>query len=164
MSFGTAAEYEEDATLAGGMLEIKAEISSIAQSILRIQDAVKNINLLNAAPTSADGKKWMSLGEKAQHMYRMRRTRSKFFDDDLFGETAWDILLDLFIAAEKNKQVSITSACIGSNSPPTTALRWMAILEQKGLVEREFDFEDRRRAFVKLSDRAHDIMTNYLYS
>ena len=41
-------------------------------------------------------------------------------NDELFGEPAWDILLDLYIANVENKPVSVSSACIGSAAPPTT--------------------------------------------
>ncbi|WP_246027268.1 hypothetical protein [Novosphingobium umbonatum] len=47
------------------------------------------------------------LGDLALRTYRERRRRNEIFaDDTLFGEPAWDILLDLFVAGEKNKRVA----------------------------------------------------------
>jgi len=104
-------------------------------------------------------------GEMAQRMYRNRRRRSEIFaDDTLFGEPAWDILLDLFVAGERGKRVAVTSACIGSGVPSTTALRWLNVLEMRGLVEREDDNQDARRSFVRLTARARHLMTDYFAS
>ena len=93
-----------------------------------------------------------------------RRRRRRFFDEDLFGEPSWDILLDLYIASCDDRTVPTTSACIGSNVPPTTALRWLRILEARGLVERRGDDADGRRTFVALSDKGRALMEGFLDS
>lgn len=107
-----------------------------------------------------------SLGSKAQAIYRARRERDRLFAEHgaLFADPAWDLLLDLFIAREVNKPTAISSACIAANVPATTALRWLALLEQKGLIERDCDPNDSRRSFVRLSDTAHMMMETWLRS
>ncbi len=100
--------------------------------------------------------------ELARQTYDDRRRRSKIFQsDELFGEPAWDILLDLFIAAKERRRVSVTSACIGSAVPSTTALRWITILERGGLLMREADPGDARRVYVRLSPRGYEAMLEY---
>ena len=102
------------------------------------------------------------LGDLARNAYRSRRLRSQYFSGtDLFGEPAWDLLLDLFINACEGKRVPVTSACIGAAVPTTTALRWLAILESRGLVEREADANDARRVFVRLTAQAQTSMSAY---
>ncbi|WP_144039825.1 winged helix DNA-binding protein [Novosphingobium sp. TH158] len=100
----------------------------------------------------------------ARAQYRVRRLRGQFFEDDaaLFGEPAWDLLLDLFIADCEGKSVPVTSACIGACVPTTTALRWLAVLESKGLLEREADARDARRVFVNLTDFGRTRMREYI--
>ena len=100
----------------------------------------------------------------AREIYGDRRRRTRFFDEDLFGEPSWDILLDLYLASCEGRLVPTTSACIGSGVPPTTALRWLRILEAKGLVERRNDNLDGRRTFVALSDRGVAAMEGFLSS
>lgn len=90
----------------------------------------------------------------ANRFYKERYARLKFFDEGLLGEPAWDILLDLFRHTNSGKQISITSACIASNVAPTTALRWINILVERGLVLRVGDPVDRRRAFLQLTKPA----------
>lgn len=98
----------------------------------------------------------------ARRLYAERRRRDRFFPGDLFGEPSWDILLDLFIAGREERRVPTTSACIGANVPPTTALRWLRILESRGLVEREGDRRDGRRTFVRLSPQGVMMMDDFL--
>jgi hypothetical protein len=102
------------------------------------------------------------LAEFARSAYRDRRRRSEIFDDvSLFGEPAWDILLDLFIAAKERKRLPVTSACIGAAVPSTTALRWLTVLEEKALILREHDTTDARRIFVRLSSEGYEKMVAY---
>jgi len=117
----------------------------------------------NSKPSaSQDHPIWVEL---ARQTYDDRRRRTKIFrTEDLFGEPAWDILLDLFVAAKERRRVSVTSACIGSAVPSTTALRWISILEKQGLLVREADPGDARRVYVKLSARGYAAMLEYFAS
>lgn len=96
-----------------------------------------------------------------RRIIRQRQLRGQFFDGRLFADPAWDILLDLTAARAEHVRVSVTSACIASGVPPTTALRWIGQMTEAGLLERVRDDVDRRRAFVALSDAAADAMARY---
>lgn len=91
-----------------------------------------------------------SLGIVARAMYNERRVRDHVADLALFGEPAWDILLDLFASEAEGKAVSISSACLAAAVPMTTALRWVTRLEEEGLIERSAT-GDRRRINVHLT-------------
>lgn len=98
----------------------------------------------------------------AREIYAIRRQRATIFgDSELFGEPAWDILLDLYIAHVEEKKVSVSSACIGSASPPTTGLRWLGVLADKGFIVRRHDPADQRRVLVRLSNKGLDAMDAY---
>lgn len=98
---------------------------------------------------------------KASEIYRARRRRKRFFATDLFGEPAWDLLLDLFISRLKKKRISVTSACSAADVPSTTALRWLGVLEEAHLIER-FDSEtDQRVTWVQLTDYGSQIMFEF---
>jgi len=90
-----------------------------------------------------------------------RHARAKHLPGICFADPAWDMLLDLTAARAEHTRVSVTSLCIASGVPATTALRWIGQLEQAGLVERVADDIDRRRAFVMLTDKAADAMARY---
>ena len=96
-----------------------------------------------------------------RRMIRERQLRARFFERDLFADPAWDILLDLTAARAEHARVSVTSLCIASGVPPTTALRWISQMTEAGLLERVEDDSDRRRVFIALSDKAADAMARY---
>ena len=96
-----------------------------------------------------------------RRIIRQRRLRDRFFDSAMFADPAWDILLDLTAARAEHVRVSVTSLCIASGVPPTTALRWIGQMVEAGLLERVEDEADRRRAFIALSDSAADAMARY---
>ena len=96
-----------------------------------------------------------------RRIIRQRQLRARFFDGELFADPAWDMLLDLAASRAEHKRVSVTSLCIASGVPPTTALRWIALMTEGGLLERVEDETDRRRAFIALTDRAADAMARY---
>lgn len=92
---------------------------------------------------------------------RQRQLRARFFEGDLFADPAWDMLLDLTAARAEHVRVSVTSLCIASGVPPTTALRWIGQMTDAGLLQRVDDETDRRRAFITLTDKAADAMARY---
>lgn len=92
---------------------------------------------------------------------RSRRMRAQFFDASLLEDPAWDMLLDLYAAELERAQVSVSSLCIAAAVAPTTALRWIAKMTEAGLLERQPDPFDRRRAFMALSGTARDGMRGY---
>ena len=91
--------------------------------------------------------------QRAKEYYRKRRSRERIFErSDLFADPAWDILIDLFIAYEEGQGISISSACIASAVPTTTALRWLKLLEEEGHILRNNDPSDARRINLYLSE------------
>lgn len=98
----------------------------------------------------------------AAQAYAERRLRDKVFNDpEIFGEPAWDALLDIAAAEAKGERLAVTSACIGSCAPSTTALRWLKTLEERQFVRREADPRDARRSFVTLTDEGRSKVRLY---
>ena len=96
-----------------------------------------------------------------RRMIAARQARAKFFEGDLFADPAWDMLLDLTAAHAEHTRVSVTSLCIASGVPATTALRWIRQLVDSGVFERIADPSDGRRAFIALSERSQEAMARY---
>jgi len=102
------------------------------------------------------------LAEIAAREYRARRSRERYFDRRLFGEPAWDILIDLFIQQSSGKTVSVTSAAIASQVPVTTALRHLAALQKAGLVERMRSAADARVKLLRLTKEGYTRVGSWL--
>lgn len=101
----------------------------------------------------------------AMALYALRRKR----DDacarkGLFGEPGWDILLDLYIAERRRTDVQVSSVCLDAGVPSTTILRWIARLEQEGLIYRIADSCDARRRYVRLTEDGRELMRTVLRS
>ncbi|MDC8754171.1 MarR family transcriptional regulator [Erythrobacter sp. sf7] len=93
-----------------------------------------------------------------------RQARARFFDAELFGDPAWDMLLDLTAAHGEGTQVSVTSLCIAAGVPATTALRWLSQMVESGIFVRVPDPSDKRRAFIALSEGSLAAMAGYFAS
>ena len=100
----------------------------------------------------------------AKSIVAQLESRSRFFPGATFEDPQWLMMLDLFIAGEEGRDVSVSSLCFASGVPPTTALRHIRTLVSKGLFERTSHPRDRRICHVRLSDTARDRMTIYLSS
>ena len=90
--------------------------------------------------------------------------RDQAFGAGLFGEPAWDLLLDLYIAASETRPVSVIAASIAASVSTEDAARWLTLLEEHGLIERLYAGSEMSRAIVCLSATAFRRMSDLLQS
>ncbi|UYY57033.1 winged helix DNA-binding protein [Sphingomonas sp. S2-65] len=140
----------------GGALTVDSVLSDLEGVLTHYRQ------LESHAPTDSTQ---VSVVELASRIYDARRARDTCFSghSDLFGEPGWDILLDLFIAGERGRKVSVSSCCIAAAVPPTTALRWIGTLSERGLIEQTPDVKDSRRRFVALTPAAKASLLKWLH-
>jgi hypothetical protein len=162
------------------LLRLTEQVGQIAERLERLegperrQDGRESVFRFESpstafAPSSGDGSERLVRAARpplpdprlVRRIIRQRQLRARFFDGDLFADPAWDMLLDLTAARAEHARVSVTSLCIASGVPPTTALRWIGQMTDAGLLQRVEDETDRRRAFITLSDQAADGMARY---
>lgn len=109
----------------------------------------------------------MSLDERAKltllvrAVQAARKRRTAVFPEELFSDPAWDILLELYAAHLEQHRISITGVCAASSVPTTTALRWIAKLQQDGLVVRTGDPLDARRSWIALTSVGVERMRSF---
>jgi DNA-binding transcriptional ArsR family regulator len=93
-----------------------------------------------------------------KRLLKLRARRRRKLSDE-FGEwPAWDMLLDLAAVRAEGGHVSVSSVCISSGAPQSTALRKLAALENAKLVRRYFHGPDRRRVCIALTDEAAEMV------
>lgn len=94
-------------------------------------------------------------------LMRTRRMRASYFEEDLFFDPTWSMLLDLYHSKLNGERLSVTAVCFGSGVASTTALRYIAVLEERGYVERVADPKDKRRVFLDLTPSAIKRLRGY---
>ncbi|MEM1196801.1 MAG: winged helix DNA-binding protein [Pseudomonadota bacterium] len=160
------------------LLRLSQQVESIAQELDRISalentDSGKMSDLKRefvpapVAPVSladmANSSKAPALPDPrdVRRIIAARHARARFFDAELFADPAWDMMLDLTAAHGEKAQVSVTSLCIAAGVPATTALRWLKQMVESGVFVRVADPNDRRRAFIELSETGLEAMARY---
>lgn len=98
----------------------------------------------------------------ARSLLRLSKRRLQEFGLTHLDDPSWHTLLDLFVNDYDGRKISVSSACLASMSPPTTALRHLAKMNDNGDIERFHDSNDQRRIHVAISAKAKERMTNLL--
>jgi DNA-binding MarR family transcriptional regulator len=139
--------------------QLSDEVGRIAATLARLSTgpsaaprAIQQPSAAEAPPVSA---------ETVRSIIRARRLRARYFQEDLFADPAWDMLLDLLQAEISHLRVPVSSLCIAAAVPATTALRWLKTLVSQGVFIRRADPHDGRRVFVELAPEASRALRNY---
>jgi DNA-binding MarR family transcriptional regulator len=81
----------------------------------------------------------------------LRRRRVKYIVGCIFGEPAWDILLDLYVAHFAQECLTLGDLSNLTGTAQTTVTRWVDVLIDRGLASRQPDDDDLRRTLVMIS-------------
>jgi hypothetical protein len=141
------------------LLHLSDEVSRIAGTLARLSTG--RASPLLGTGSSGEAEPPEVSAETMRSVIHARRLRSQYFPEDLFADPAWDIMLNLLAAEISQYRVSISNACIASAVPATTALRWLKLLERRGLIMRRSDAHDGRRVFVELTPEASVALRRY---
>ena len=96
--------------------------------------------------------------EAAKILRQRRLLRAHFFDTSLFGEPCWDMLL----ALAETDALSVTSLVHASATPPTTALRYIQLLDHAELIGGVEHPTDKRSRLISLSPHGASAMVAFL--
>lgn len=141
--------------------QLSDEVSRIATTLAHLAIPPAVAGKLHSAPPANDGAERDIPAEMVRYVIQSRRLRNRYFDKELFADPAWDMMLDLFYAEIAQLRVSVSSLCIASGVPPTTALRWIKTMTDADLLRRRPDSHDARRVFVELTPLASKGMRCY---
>lgn len=97
--------------------------------------------------------------ENAKATLRRRMLRDQLFGaPGLFGDPAWEMLIDIFIHECEGHPLPVSSLCVTPSIPMSSALRLCQKLCDAGIIFRIPDPSDGRRSFVSLAPEiAHRI-------
>ncbi|HEX7783294.1 MAG TPA: JAB domain-containing protein [Sphingobium sp.] len=94
---------------------------------------------------------------------RARRSfrRALIGSPELFGEPAWEMLVEVFIQEGEGVKIAVNTLCRSSTATPSTALRIFNKLCDARLLVKVSDLNDGRRHFVELTLRAKKALDAY---
>lgn len=98
----------------------------------------------------------------ARKMYVRRQARRRHFPTAYFHEPAWDMLLALYASCDATCGTPVSTLLTYAATPPTTALRYLGVLEHYGHIQRHRCPHDKRVIYVDLSPAANEAMSRYL--
>ncbi len=101
--------------------------------------------------------------DTARRLQAQRQRRLSYFSNkSMFAEPSWDILLCLSISQAEAGVVCLGDLSISANCAPGTALRWLNVLAEEGLVSIVKHSEHLPEIGVALSAQGKAIMCRYL--
>jgi len=99
---------------------------------------------------------------RARNLLSSRRLRKQYFNRDIFGEPAWEILLALYATEESGARLTMSKLAEWIEAPLTTVARWVKALEEQSLVGRVEHPTDRRIIFIRLLETGRKALDGYL--
>jgi len=137
------------------------EMRDLAGSLLRLADSIEQdwyressaLSFSWPACAARIEKNSLDLARRASILIKQNELRAKFLPSELFGDPAWNMLLDLFVQFSGAAKISGKSLVIASGAPASTALRYIGRLEEEGLIERENSMLDGRVSLFSLTKR-----------
>ena len=145
---------------AARLRQLSDEVSRIASTLARLSTGPAAASRPTELPPVAGDLPDIS-ADMVRTVIRARRLRSRYFEEDMFADPAWDMLLDLLQAEIAQLRVPVSSLCIAAAVPATTALRWLKTMTLQGLFVRRADPHDGRRVFVELAPEASQALRRY---
>ncbi|GEM_PF-1051667 len=161
-----------DKTRVQELFERAAQFRSMARDILAMADEAEAEAMdmvgstLDDVPSKTECNGWPNARfvDIAKYQYRSRRVREQYFGRKLFGEPAWDMLLELYASELNDENISTSNLILSSLSPTSTALRWIKYMEDSGLVTKKSSHLDGRVQYQRITKNGFDMMTKYFES
>lgn len=103
-----------------------------------------------------------TLAAIAREEYDARRRRDQLLGVDLSAEPGWDMLLDLYVEHDRGQPVELARLHATLPVALTTALRWIGLLIDAGLVKQRRAEDNRDRIELELTTRGTETLEAYL--
>ncbi|TCM00511.1 winged helix DNA-binding protein [Sphingomonas sp. PP-CC-3G-468] len=127
---------------------IREELDRLARQIADFGGVRPSADKRRALRTLAKGLLWQ------------RTVIASYLDSSDFVDPATNLMLFIYAGATDGQAgtLSAGACCEAAGVPRTTGLRWIGILEQKGLVKSTTDPKDKRRTTVQITQEGRAVM------
>jgi DNA-binding MarR family transcriptional regulator len=154
-------------TLKKGMFQHRDRLSADHQTPVEFserdrQDAARLLTLVLGSSAADRAIRDRDPVEIARAILEDRRRRCQIFNPGMFGEPAWELLLNLYVMDKHGPRLTIGQLIQIAGVAQATALRWLEYLRDQELITREEHPTDARTAYVALTDKAREALSLYL--
>lgn len=104
------------------------------------------------------------LALRAEQLLKWSRLKAEYLNlgTGLFSDSCWDMCLDIYICDLKNEQITVSSVAHSSGIPMTTAMRYINVMAEEGLLEKTSNPSDNRMVFVSTSQSCKERISDVL--
>lgn len=120
--------------------------------------ALRAVEALSRAAAKNSSVAEKLLVEGARQLLQARLKMARIAPPGLLRDSAWDMMLELFISGEEGGILYVKQLMLASGESSTAAMRRIDRLEEAGFLERFPDPLDRRRVIVRLKERGRAAM------
>ena len=161
---GLSDEPAVRATLLDTMAGLRSDLARLAQLIDNPEQTPDTTSHARGpVPLPGEGSAATpALAACIRDLLKKETKRRSIGGGDVFGDPAWEMLLDLMLANIQDRRVSVSSACIASGAPMSTALRLVGRLVDEGVLHKIPDATDRRRHFLVINPCFEEPLREYL--
>lgn len=143
-----------------------------------IEEAIERVNVLDKRMTegkdSSDDDQMLisrsmddgDLISRAEKYLNWGRLKSRILDsgNGLFANSCWNMCLDIFICDLKDQRITVSSIAHSSGIPMTTAMRYINVMVEQGLLHKTPNSADNRMIFVSVSEDCSEKIRELLMS
>lgn len=143
-----------------------------------IEEAIERVNVLDKRMTegkdSSDDDQMLisrsmddgDLISRAEKYLNWGRLKSRILDsgNGLFANSCWNMCLDIFICDLKDQRITVSSIAHSSGIPMTTAMRYINVMVEQGLLHKTPNSADNRMIFVSVSENCSEKIRELLMS
>lgn len=99
----------------------------------------------------------------ARFLIKSRQIRTKYLGEQVYlADPVGDMLLYLYVSRASGRAVIKSDLYTASGVPDTTALRWIRVMEESGLIHSTRDNSDRRLRLITLAPETAEAFDRYL--
>lgn len=149
------------------MNSVVAELAELRLTMQQASEQIENLDRRIAdsrnemdkeQPASSEELTHSDLIERAQKYLLWGRRKSATLDNGngLFADSCWNMCLDIYICGLKEERVTVSSIAHSSGIPMTTAMRYINVMVEQGLIQKTQNPDDNRMTFVSVSPDCMD--------
>ncbi len=152
---------------------VSVEIAAIRSALA---EATEKIEALNGLVVSSENNETdvldpavdditaTELIHRAERLLKWSRLKADMLNlgSGLFADSCWNMCLDTYICDLRGQKITVSSIAHSSGIPMTTAMRYINVMAEEGLLEKSPNPSDNRMVFISTSETCKDKISTIL--